>query len=273
MSYSRKAILFTTLITLACMAPDGNGLVAQRAEALPRTFHRWREHSVTYQPEEGNLCAGGSTILLLELPGDPAAQDRINTIILEEVNTALHNDSAYIIPASAFYAAKHYLGDSALYNWNTKATLLTDSNGLASFQLVTGSNCGWSTHDPDVYAYFTVDLTTGARVGFGEVFDTLRMTRLGKRVQAYAREHRVDNIQYIGEHDQSKLVYLEKLDRRFYLTPKSIVLYLRVRDDNEPDSGHRASEEETMGELWMPVEVPKERMKDFVKGAYGKRVL
>lgn len=264
MSDHRKAFLTAALLALAFTAPDAEGLAAQRAEAPDKSLHRWTEHSVTYDPGMGGICLGGSTILLLELPGDRAAQERINAIILQEVNAALNNDSAYTIPASDFRAGKRYQDDSAYYNWDTHATLLADSNGLASFQLETLSNCGGSISDPAEFAYFTVDLIAGSRVGFADVFDTLRLGELGNVVQAYAREQRVDNVEYLGEHDPMKLEYLDRLDTRFNLTPEHLGLFIRVRDANEPDWGRRGREGETIGEEWMRVDMPKDRVMDFV---------
>lgn len=257
----------------------GNGGVILTAvlllavEASAQRSHRWTSYTISSDPGM-DICPGGhSTVLLLDLPADHAVEDRINTMLVSEMRSIMGMEEATWMDVPAVRAGTGFTGDSALFNWDVTCTLLFDSNEVSSLEAMSMSNCGSSVSDMPERAYYTVDLRTGATLGRDDVIDPTRYRELGRFFQAYAEVHKVDNVEYLGEHDQAKLSYRDSLGTDFHITRDHIGFSLWVFDANEPDWARRGRDREDVGEELMRVEVPKKEMRKFIAKQYRKRIL
>jgi hypothetical protein len=235
--------------------------------------HRWTAHTISYDPGM-DICPGGrSTVLLLDLPADRAVQDRINTMLVSEMRSIMGMENATWMDVRAVRAGAGFTGDSALFNWDVTCTLLYDSNEVSCLEAVSMSNCGSSVSDMPEHAYYTVDLRTGATLGRDEVMDPKQERELGRFVRRYSEAHRLDNVEYVGEHDQAKLTYRDSLGTDFHITRDHIGFSLWVYDANELDWTRRGRDREDVGDELMRVEVPKRELRTFVSKRYRKRIL
>jgi hypothetical protein len=232
----------------------------------------WVKRQITYAGDaDGGMCGGGSSILLLEAQ-DTVLGARINGIILDAFNTMMDNDSATAVTLTDFLQGRRFEGEQGIAQWSITTKPLLEANDLLCFEWSQISNCGNSVSDPPMIEYLTLDLRSGTNVEFADLMDTTRLRALGRAVQAYAREQKVDNVMYGGVHDPALLTYSDTLYSAMYLQPHSIGLLLRVHDANESDWARRIREGETVGEEWMWVEVPKKRVAPFIRSEFRDRI-
>ena len=130
--------------------------------------------------------------------------------------------------------------------------------------------------------FLTLDMVSKKELLLADIIVSKKLNELAGFIRDYAVKEQVDNVwrtirvendfSYYKTHLQENMQYLDELDERFYLSPDSLHVFLKVRDNNI-NYLSKSGQLETLGELFMEVPVPlRDIERSFINETYYRKL-